>query len=334
MKNLPFDEIDCSQLLKDHVVIRTKQIEEFHAYLAGLAGQMKRKINGDSSIMLELRHVRLDQTEMMMYSGNTDVTVETVRSPSSAYWIQFPLTGHFLVEFPNQNIHVWPGHGLVFSPTQHLRRTSRPGSTLAFIIPAPLIYSRAESRTGSPINECLIFEPSIEPSKTQKLLSLMILIAESIDRGRIRTGDMLGKVVENAFVDLLLEIQPLQEGPRLGRSDAELRLNRVIEVFHYVDSNLDREIKVEELAEIAECSVRELQNTFSKLCRINILGAIRQRRLVAARRLLESRTNGITVGSVAVACGYVHQGRFASDYRNAYGESPSDTLSGNQGTFS
>lgn len=50
-----------------------------------------------------------------------------------------------------------------------------------------------------------------------------------------------------------------------------------------------------------------------------------ERRLVAARRLLESAGADGTVTDVAMCLGF-HFGRFAGQYRDVFGEAPSQTL--------
>lgn len=54
---------------------------------------------------------------------------------------------------------------------------------------------------------------------------------------------------------------------------------------------------------------------------------LRMLRLIKARdALLLARTRTETVTDVAIRLGFVQLGRFAADYRGAFGESPSETL--------
>ena len=53
----------------------------------------------------------------------------------------------------------------------------------------------------------------------------------------------------------------------------------------------------------------------------------RQVRLRRAREALQAADRGATTArAVATGLGLVHMGRFAAAYREAFGESPSDTL--------
>ena len=46
----------------------------------------------------------------------------------------------------------------------------------------------------------------------------------------------------------------------------------------------------------------------------------------ARRRLLAAGDDGTSVTDAAMSAGFAHLGRFATAYRHAYGEAPSDTL--------
>jgi len=56
------------------------------------------------------------------------------------------------------------------------------------------------------------------------------------------------------------------------------------------------------------------------------LDLVKSRRLAAAHRRLLSPEDNATVAVTALDCGFNHLGRFAILYRQAYGESPSETL--------
>ena len=84
------------------------------------------------------------------------------------------------------------------------------------------------------------------------------------------------------------------------------------------------------LAEVAEASgvcVRTLSRAFRKRHGLGPMGFLRHRRLEAARHdLLVAERDGMSVTEVALSYGFRHLGRFAVDYRQAFGESPSETL--------
>ncbi|MBI1324233.1 helix-turn-helix domain-containing protein [bacterium] len=321
-----FETLRPATLLSEYVTLRTNRVEDFHAYIAGMAGRIERDYRADVPVELELRHVCTGQVDLVVYFGTIDVTAEATRPLPSPFLVQFPLRGHFVAQFPHGFFDIRPGHGIVISPTQHVRRTSKPGCTLVVSVTSTLLYARAEICTGKPIDECLIFETKILPQAAEPLLEYALTFVDAVDRGVAPAGSPLAQTFENGFVDLLLELQPLQEGRKFHLADASVKLDRVRAVMDYVDTHLDEEFTVARLAEIAGCPVRALQSAFADLCRTSVLAFLKRRRLIAARERLESGMPVESIAAIALECGFTQFGRFSTDYRNEYGETPSETL--------
>lgn len=82
------------------------------------------------------------------------------------------------------------------------------------------------------------------------------------------------------------------------------------------------------LAGKVHLSVRALQEGFHRDVGTPPMAYLRQTRLRRARdELLAADHEVSTVSSVAVGLGILHLGRFSAAYREAFGESPSETLS-------
>jgi transcriptional regulator GlxA family with amidase domain len=76
-------------------------------------------------------------------------------------------------------------------------------------------------------------------------------------------------------------------------------------------------------------SERALRNAFYGVRGMSPIRYIRAERLERARRALSDRSAGRpTVTGVAVEQGFYQLGRFAAEYRRAFGEVPSDTIRG------
>ncbi len=82
------------------------------------------------------------------------------------------------------------------------------------------------------------------------------------------------------------------------------------------------------LAEVAGVSIRTLSRAFSKRHRMGPLAFLKQRRFDATyRALLGATPEETSVTQVAMNYGFWHMGKFAIEYRQLFGESPSHTLS-------
>ncbi|MFF0084966.1 helix-turn-helix transcriptional regulator [Streptomyces canus] len=81
------------------------------------------------------------------------------------------------------------------------------------------------------------------------------------------------------------------------------------------------------LADIAQVSLRTLQEAFRSNVGISPMAYVHEVRLQRVHQQLRAAAPGTaTVTQVAHAWGFVHLGRFARRYRERYGESPSQTL--------
>jgi AraC-like DNA-binding protein len=136
------------------------------------------------------------------------------------------------------------------------------------------------------------------------------------DLVRTQTIDTLTAVIVEAF-----ELTNRSEDPTdrdasvLRRALAELRT-------HLADP-----VSIPEVAEAAGVSVRGLQLIFQRQLGVSPLLHLRTLRLEAARKaLLEEAGNGTTVADIARRFGYSNGGRFSTHYRDAFGESPAESL--------
>ncbi|MEU7750449.1 AraC family transcriptional regulator [Micromonospora sp. NPDC049171] len=85
-------------------------------------------------------------------------------------------------------------------------------------------------------------------------------------------------------------------------------------------------LTVGDVAEALRVSVRTLQDCFRRELRTTPTAYLRACRLDAAQRSLRAAEPGVSVTTVALRHGFVHLGRFATEYRSRFGESPSATL--------
>ena len=90
-------------------------------------------------------------------------------------------------------------------------------------------------------------------------------------------------------------------------------------------TNPDRTLDVASVARVAGLSQRVLYGRF-KVLGLKPAQYVKRIRLERARSQLQAGSRETTVTAVAVSNGFSNLGHFASDYRRAFGERPSDTL--------
>src|SRR5262245_27773352 len=84
--------------------------------------------------------------------------------------------------------------------------------------------------------------------------------------------------------------------------------------------------RLEELATAAGVAPRTLQKHFRRFLGSAPLAFLRKLRFDRARQQLLHASEQASVTEIATGCGFGHLGRFATEYCQRYGESPSATL--------
>ena len=101
--------------------------------------------------------------------------------------------------------------------------------------------------------------------------------------------------------------------------------------LRWLDSRLDEPILLDQLAAAASMRPRTLEAQFRLYLGTTPLGWVRHRRLARARQQLLTAGDAVSVTGVAVANGFSQLGRFAAQYRDQFGELPSQTLKAARG---
>jgi len=99
-------------------------------------------------------------------------------------------------------------------------------------------------------------------------------------------------------------------------------LRRLLEL---VEQDFARAWTVDDLAKASGIARRTLQKQFRRYLGCTPVEHLRAVRLQRAREEILRSSTATSVTQIAAACGFAHQGRFATWYRARYGETPSAT---------
>lgn len=149
---------------------------------------------------------------------------------------------------------------------------------------------------------------------------------------RAFTGSALAMQAEGYLMASLLLCLPhnhahlLHDGPR---HDVVPRTVRRAQAW--LTERLDLPVTLAELCAHTGVSARALQTAFRTHCGESPMEFLRRERLERVRSELRSAARHgepLQVASLAARYGFMHAGRFSTDYRRRFGESPSQTLRG------
>jgi len=151
------------------------------------------------------------------------------------------------------------------------------------------------------------------------------LIAESAPQ-LLETASIRRSLEEAIFTSAVAAVDPPRE--RKAPDGPLISHHRVIKrVEDVLGDALDTPIYVGDLCKAAGVSERTLRNACQSLYRVSPIRLLHLRRLHQVRRALRNDAQA-SVTEVALRFGFGNLGRFAVEYRELFGESPSRTRGG------
>jgi AraC-like DNA-binding protein/TolB-like protein len=117
----------------------------------------------------------------------------------------------------------------------------------------------------------------------------------------------------------------IERAKPIDLDNQHLRPQHVKRAIAYMRANMEGRITLPGLASACGVSERTLLRQFQQFVGLAPLAYLRRLRLNAAKSELASIQNNDAISDIAMRCGFSHLGRFATEYRRLFGETPSTT---------
>jgi AraC-like DNA-binding protein len=234
-----------------------------------------------------------------------------------------------------ESVATGPGEGLVFPPGAPAEMSwSADCEQLCLMIPQARLEAELEMLLGRPLRGRLdfAFAADLTSPMAARLRTVLELLVDELEHQTDWSRNThVGRHVEGLVLDgLLLGLQhshsALVTGDRPPRRSRGMSstIRRAVELIEEQPSQPWTTVR---LAAEVHLSVRALQEGFRRDLATPPMAYLRQVRLRRAREALQAADrDATTVRAVAARLGIVHMGRFAAAYREAFGETPSETL--------
>lgn len=201
---------------------------------------------------------------------------------------------------------------------------------ISLMVPREELERELADLVGTDLSRPLAFPGEIEVERPGAQAMMQVL--RSIDEASSDAHGLLGhplatQRLEQVLIHSLLFAQPHNYSSALnGPAPAagQRPISRAVELLR---SSPDHPWTASELASAVSLSVRSLQEGFRRVLDTTPMTYLRRVRLERVRDELVAASPGMVgVTEVAMRWGFVHLGRFATTYREAYGELPSATI--------
>ncbi len=142
---------------------------------------------------------------------------------------------------------------------------------------------------------------------------------------RTRTSLLDVQIHHDLLIMALLELLS-EEKPNSTVPPSYTRRKAVVErIRDYIDSAGDMPVTMSRLCEVGCVSRRTLQYSFETILGVSPLQFLRVSRLNRVKRMLSSG-QAESVSDIAAFNGFYHHSQFSADYKQLFGELPSETL--------
>ncbi len=180
------------------------------------------------------------------------------------------------------------------------------------------------------INKPLVFEPIISLSENKRMDSwwrFIKCLVSDIDVGSFAYLSAAEKKnIETTTIANLLHALPHNYSSLLEANAHSIAPRHVKQAEAFMLENLSTPINIVDLVEVSGVSARSLFDAFKRFRGVTPMKRLQQFRLEESRQCLLAAKKDDTVTDILTRLGVTQLGRFASVYKNAFGETPSQTL--------
>ncbi|MGX6606246.1 AraC family transcriptional regulator [Micromonosporaceae bacterium Da 78-11] len=257
--------------------------------------------------------------------------VTLIASELGAYHVTMPTIGRVHAQHAGHEVLATPSTGVIFGPghpvyTLHDARSAE----LDVKIEQGALEDELAGLLGREIDGPIDLPPvmSLTDGPGQSWSRMVRLLRDELEYGESLIYEpLIAEQLRSTVLSGLLLSVPHRYHEELTGPAAvgpPRAIRRVVDAIH---DEPERAFTVGDLARTAGISVRSLQESFRRHLGCAPMAYLQQVRLTQAHEALRRADPAqVTVAAVAHRWGFAHLGRFASNYRAQFGQSPSETL--------
>ncbi|MBY5533847.1 AraC family transcriptional regulator [Rhizobium leguminosarum] len=251
-------------------------------------------------------------------------------APSDRMIVFLPMEGNASFEGMREQIYSVPARGTILEAGRAAgARLFGPRRHFGLFVDQAKIVSHLTHMFERTISGDIDFHPHIDLTSGPGLVFQQIV--SSLHRGLSGNGPLQRSPLAasslcDAAIYLLLETCPNRYSNELALPAPAPAPRHVKWAIDFMQEHIAEPISLNDIALAAKVSVRTLQQGFRQFRQTTPMSYLQDLRMAAAHRdLLESDARQ-AIADVALKWGFMHPGRFAAEYRQRFGQLPSQTL--------
>lgn len=288
---------------------------------------------GSDSLRIRVKAVQLPLISIGYLSMGGEAVLRVPDVP--VYQVAIVVAGHSLTKWPDRHgaTVTVPGSAVMFAPTQGIEHVwSHDCAQLGVKIPPAEMTRQLEMLIDRPVHRPVEFARRLDltTNGSRSWLTLVGVLAREAGRndGLLRHRLAVANL-QHLLVEGLLLTQPHNYTGALNGDDKPASHAVVKRAIDLMRGRPESVWTTADVARATGVSARALQKAFAHADEPPPMKYLRQLRLHRARAdLIDASRAGSSTAVTAVAnrWGFVHLGRFAQQYRQLFGETPSETL--------
>ncbi|CAD5372918.1 putative Transcriptional regulator, AraC family [Rubrivivax sp. A210] len=299
---------------------RSDDLGEVRALIGNKDGPHSRVVHGDRPLGYAMYQVSAHHTNL---GGSESAVSQVVRGHVHGWVLHLALPpGTVLRSGLRTSAHSGPNTAVLIPPGWAFTRISPPGALFAAEVDAHALMGELQARRPDEVHRNLrrMAMPELATGERRGLLAAASELVLATEPG---SDDRQQASAEGRFIERMVDLV-LRDA--VTRRPGELALERARNLEAWIDAHLGEPITMGALCQVAGVGERCLQKSFLYRRGISPMRFVAERRLLAAHQWLADASHAATVTEAGLRFGFPHLGRFSVSYRQAIGESPSQTL--------
>lgn len=331
MERRAFSQRSSGVLLRNRPVFASTDLDEVREQVAKVFCPHRLDLAGTAgTLSAHFNSVQFGAVRVSYLDYGADVHIEP-GDLDTFYLAMMPMAGRSLIRGGHEEIVSTPALASLPSPTCHLDMRWAAGCPQLLVkIERAAIEQSVEQMLGESLGQPVVFDLGLDLTagwaRTWRSMVDLIVREAEYDDG-LAVQPLTVAHLENALISSLLTMQPSNYRERLTAPRAPAVPKVVRRAVEFMEAQAHLPLTTDDIARAVAVSSRSLQEGFRAHLRLTPMAHLRQVRLARVHEELAGRDPArVTVTTVAARWGFLHQGRFAAQYREKYGQAPSETL--------
>ena len=315
-----------------HLLHKTRDIESIHTSVEKVLCPHKIEVSGSGSPVGEalMHHAPLPNGAMLYLVYGTEIRVDV--SQLGFFLLELPLTGASTTYCGDGRVLSGPGQGVVAGPYQQFASEwTADCSKLLIKLESNALESYLSTLLGRRQIRALDFQMGMDLSSDSaaSLLRTVQWIVDDLEHSGslLNSAPLAGLQYQRMLMWSLLHCQPNNYSEELSTRQLPQVPHYITDTVRYIQKNYHEALTLEQLVEQANVSERTLLEGFKRYRDVSPMKLLKLTRLDFVHLALkEADPASSNVTALALACGFSQLGKFSAEYKERFGESPSQTL--------